>query len=121
MTTSHENFQLEWHGNCVVVIPATNVEDMRWETIEQAAEVVMSPLRNTNTPMVVVDLTDVKYFGSVFLSLLLRCHKFVKTRGGELVLCGPSAMAKELLGITALDTLWAIYDTRQEALDALSM
>lgn len=121
MATSVDNFQIEWHGNCVVVIPAQNVEDLRWELIEQAAEVVMSPLKRTQTPMVVVDLSEVQYFGSVFLSLLLRCHKYVKTRGGELVLCGPSAMARELLGITALDTLWAIYDTRQEALDALAI
>ena len=121
MTDTSDDFRIEWHGNCVVVIPAQNVEDMRWELIEQAAEIVMAPLRKTQTPMVVVDLSEVKYFGSVFLSLLLRCHKYVKTRGGELVVCGPSDMARELMSITALDTLWAIYDTRQEALDALSL
>ena len=92
---------------------------MRWDLIEQAAEVVMAPLKEHNVEMVVVDLTDVNYFGSVFLALLLRCHKLVKGRGGELVLCGASKMAGELLRITALDTLWAIYDTREEALEAV--
>jgi hypothetical protein len=29
-------------------------------------------------------------------------------------------MASELLRVTALDTLWAIYDTREEALNALA-
>jgi anti-anti-sigma factor len=62
----------------------------------------------------------VGYFGSVFLALLLRCHKFVKSRGGELVLCGASELAKELLHVTALDTLWAIYETREQALDAVA-
>jgi anti-sigma B factor antagonist len=119
--SSSDDFQIEWHGNCVVIIPARNVEDMRWELIEQAAQIVMAPLKRTQTPMIVVDLSGVKYFGSVFLSLLLRCHKYAKTRGGEMVLCGPSEMARELLGVTALDTLWAIYDTRQEALDALAI
>ena len=60
------------------------------------------------------------YFGSVFLAVLLRCHKLVKSRGGDLVLCGVSSVVRELLRITALDTLWAIYDSREEALDALS-
>lgn len=69
--------------------------------------------------MVVFDLSEVSYFGSVFLALLLRCHTTVKNRGGELVLCGASKMARELLKITALDTLWAIYDTRAEALAAV--
>lgn len=120
MTESIEDFQLEWHGNTVVITPASNVESMRWDLIEQAADIVMDPLQESDVPMIVFDLSDVNYFGSVFLALLLRCHKFVKSKGGELVLCGASEMASELLRVTALDTLWAIYDTREEALDALA-
>lgn len=114
-----DDFQLEWHGGTVVIIPASNVESMSWDLIEQAAQIVMAPIQDQEIPMVVVDLGEVTYFGSVFLALLLRCHKFVKSRGGELVLCGASDMASELLRVTALDTLWAIYDTREEALDAI--
>ena len=113
------DFKLEWNGNAVVITPAGNVESMRWDLIEQAADVVMAPLRDQELPLVVFDLSEVSYFGSVFLALLLRCHKFVKSRGGDLVLCGASKMATELLRVTALDTLWAIYDTRDEALDAV--
>jgi anti-anti-sigma factor len=121
MQKSDDNFQIEWHNNCVVIIPAHEVESLRWDLIEQAAAIVMAPLKKTQTPMVVFDLSEVKFFGSVFLSLLLRCHKYAKTRGGELVMCGPSPLARELLAVTSLDTLWAIYDTRQEAIDALSI
>jgi anti-sigma B factor antagonist len=120
MSKAKDDFKLEWHGNAVVITPAANVESMRWDLIEQAADIVMSPMRNQDVPMVVFDLSDVAYFGSVFLALLLRCHKFVKSRGGELVLCGASELARELLRVTSLDTLWAIYDTREEALDAVA-
>lgn len=119
MSDFSEDFQLEWHGSTVVIVPASNVESMSWDLIEQAAEIVMAPLNEQDVPMVVFDLSEVSYFGSVFLALLLRCHKLVKSRGGELVLCGASKMAAELLRVTALDTLWAIYDTREEALHAL--
>ncbi len=119
MADFHDDFQLEWHGNTVVIIPASNVESMQWDLIEQAAQIVMAPIREQEVPMVVFDLSEVSYFGSVFLALLLRCHKTVKSSGGELVLCGASKMAAELLRVTALDTLWAIYDTREEALSAL--
>ncbi len=115
----NDDFRLEWHGNTVVITPASNVEAMSWELIEQAAEIVMAPLKSHNSPMVVFDLSEVSYFGSVFLALLLRCHTAVKSRGGELVLCGASKMARELLRITALDTLWAIYDKREQALEAV--
>jgi anti-sigma B factor antagonist len=116
---SGDDFHLVWHGNAVVITPASNVEAMNWELIEQAADIVMAPLKKHQSPMVVFDLSEVNYFGSVFLALLLRCHTAVKSRGGELVICGASKMARELLKITALDTLWAIYETRDEALEAV--
>ncbi len=115
-----EDFRLEWHDDIVVVTPASNIESMNWDLIEQAADLIMAPLKEQAVPLVIIDLSEVGYFGSVFLALLLRCHKFVKSRGGELVLCGASKMAIELLRITALDTLWAIYETREQAMDALS-
>lgn len=118
--SNQDDFKLEWHGDVVVVTPASNIESMSWDLIEQAAEVIMAPLRDQDMPMIIVDLSEVDYFGSVFLALLLRCHKYAKSRGGELVLCGASPLALELLRITALDTLWAMYDTLDEALDALS-
>lgn len=118
--SDQEDFRLEWHGDIVVVTPASNIESMNWDLIEQAADLIMAPLREQAVPLVIIDLSEVGYFGSVFLALLLRCHKFVKSRGGELVLCGASKMAIELLRITALDTLWAIYETREQAMDALS-
>lgn len=119
MTSASDDFRLEWHGNTVVITPAANVEQMPWEVIEQAADIVMAPLKVQTSPMAVFDLSEVQYFGSAFLALLLRCHTTVKGRGGELVLCGPSKMARELLKLTALDTLWAIYATKPEALEAV--
>jgi hypothetical protein len=35
------------------------------------------------------------------------------------VLAGASEPARELLKLLDLETLWAIYDTRQEAIEAL--
>jgi hypothetical protein len=44
----------------------------------------------------------------------------VKKHGSEVVLAGASDRVRELLHLTALDTLWALYDTRREALESLS-
>lgn len=119
MSDFSDSFELKWHGNTVIITPASDIEDLKWDLIEQAAEIVMNPMREQEVPMVIFDLSEVSYFGSVFLALLLRCHKLVKSRGGELVLCGASDLAVELLRITALDTLWAIYDSREEAIEAV--
>ena len=110
---------LEWHGDALIVVATGGVESLRWEIVEQAAGIVLDPIREQKAPMVIFDLTQVTYFGSVFMALLVRCHKLVRIQGGVMVLCGVHPLARDLLHTTALDTLWAIYDTREQALDAL--
>ena len=110
---------IEWHGDALVVIASGAVENLKWEIVEHAADIVLDPIRQQKAPLVVFDMTQVSYFGSVFMALLIRCHKLVKTSGGVMVLSGVHDMTKELLHITALDTLWAIYDSRSDALEAI--
>jgi anti-anti-sigma factor len=114
-----DDFLLEWHGDAMVVSPSGSAETLQWNAVEQAADLVMAPIRDEKVPLVVFDLSDLNYFGSVFMALLLRCHKLVRQHGGELVLACVSNGARELLRLTALDTLWAIYDTREQALEAI--
>jgi anti-sigma B factor antagonist len=113
------DFRIEWHADALVIAPTGSVESLQWAAVEQAADITLAPLRSQQAPLVVFDLSDLNYFGSVFLALLLRCHKLVRSHGGELVIAAPSEASRELLRLTALDTLWAIYDTREEALEAI--
>ena len=110
---------LEWHGDALVVVARGAVETLNWTLVEEAADIILDPIRERAAPLVVIDLTEVSYFGSVFMAMLLKCQRIVKPRGGVLVLCGLNDLARDLLHTTALDTLWPIYDTRAEALDAI--
>jgi len=114
-----ESFHVERHGDIAVIIPASEVESMPENLIQQAAEIVLAPLKKDPPGGLVIDLSQVKFFGSVFISFLLKCHMLVKKHGSEVVLAGSSERIRELLHLTALDTLWALYDTRAEALHAL--
>ena len=115
----NESFRVERHGEIAVIIPASEVESMSENLIQQAAEIVLAPLRKDPPGGLVIDLAQVKFFGSVFISFLLKCHMLVKKHGSEVVLAGASDRIRELLHLTALDTLWALYSTRAEALEAL--
>lgn len=119
-TLPSESFRVERHGDVAVIIPASEVESMSENLIQQAAEIVLAPLRKDPPAGLVIDLSEVRFFGSVFISFLLKCHMLVKKHGSEVVLAGASERIRELLHLTALDTLWAIYDTRAEALRALA-
>jgi len=114
-----DSIQIIRQGDVSIIVPSSEVENMPENSIEQAAQVVLGPLREHPPEGIIVDLSKVDFVGSVFLSFLLRCHKIVKTRGSEMVLSGVSPRARELLRVTALDTIWALYDTRSEAISAL--
>ena len=118
-TQSH-SIRIERHGDIAVIIPSPDVEKLPENLMEQAAQMVLAPLKTDPPAGLVFDLSNVDYVGSVFLSFLLRCHKRVKEHGSEVVVAGASQRARELLHMTALDTLWALYNNRAEALAALS-
>jgi anti-sigma B factor antagonist len=107
------------HGEVAVVSVSAAIEDLPSSAIETAAQVVLSPLKANPPSNVIVDLCKVQFFTSEFISFLLRCHVIVKKHHGELVLAGVSDRVRELLRQTALDTLWAIYDNRAQALATL--
>lgn len=118
-STYSESFKVTRVGDIAVIEPAPEVESMPENLIQQAAQMVLAPLREDPPSGLVIDLSKVKFFGSVFISFLLRCHTRVKQHGSEMVLAGASDRIRELLHLTNLDTLWALYDTREEAIEAL--
>src|SRR5436309_15652157 len=119
-TSQNQVIRIERHGPIAVITPSAEVEKLPENLMEQAAQMVLSPLKTDPPEGLIFDLSNVDYVGSVFLSFLLRCHKRVKEHGSEVVVAGASQKARELLHMTALDSLWALYATRAEAMAALS-
>lgn len=119
ITGDDEAFRIEQVGDVLVVVPSSRVESLQWELIEEASEILVAPVSGLEGPLLVVDLAEVDYFGSVFLSLLLRVERCIRRSAGSMAVCGASPRARELLRITNLDTIWPIYDDRSEALAAL--
>src|SRR5262245_30879235 len=103
-------FTIARRGDIAIITPSAEVELMADSLMEQAATAVLSSLQSDPPVVMIFDLSAVDYIGSVFLSFLLRFHKRVKLSrvGSEVVVTGASPRARELLHLTALDTLWAI-------------
>ncbi len=121
MNTPHaqDAFTIEMHGELTLISATPALETLEFGLEEQAAGLIIEPLRHQDNPLVVFDLSRVNYFGSMFLALLLRCWKLVQARGGMMALAGVSSHARELLRLTSLDIVWPIYSTRGEAMEAL--
>ncbi len=116
---AEDTFEIKRYGDIAIIIPSSEIEGLPSNLIEPAAQMVLAPLRENPPTHLVVDLSKVSYFGSEFISFLLRCHLLVKRRDSELVLAGVSERIRELLRMMNLDTLWAIYEDRAEAIAAL--
>jgi anti-anti-sigma factor len=116
-------FVIERNGEMAIITPSPEVERLPETMLEQAAMMVLGTLKVDPPSVLIFDLSKVDFVGSMFLTFLLRCHKRVKEHNSDVEVCiaGASAKAKELLHMTALDTLWPLYNTRKEAIAALSV
>ncbi len=94
-STSHDSFQIERHGDIAVFTPSPDVEEMPEDLIHQAAEFVLGPLREDPPAGLVIDLSQVEFFGSIFISFLLRCHMVVKKHGSDVVVAGANERLRE--------------------------
>ena len=117
--TASEYFTVEPRGDLAIIVPSPEVESLPEAVITEAAAMVLAPLKENPPAGLIVDLSRVSFVGSIFISFLLRCHMTAKKASSEFVLAGVSDRVRELLRLTNLDTLWALYATRAEALEAL--
>ncbi len=118
-TESRDAFTIERRGDVTVISATPALESIAVGLEDQAAELIFEPIRRDPEPLIIFDLSEVDYFGSVFLGVLLRCWKLVQAKGGTMALAGVSSRAKELLHLTSLDFVWPIYADRREAVEAL--
>jgi anti-sigma B factor antagonist len=117
--STDEAFMFERHGDLTVITATEAIERIDFGLEEHVADLVLKPLRRQENPLIVFDLSRVNNFGSMFLALLIRCWRLAVSQGGSMALSGVTERTRELLRVTALDTVWPIYETKREAMDAL--
>jgi anti-sigma B factor antagonist len=94
-----------------------NLEETELETLKVA---LLEVAEQAAPPVVVLDLSQLRFFGSALIEALFRAWNHLKARpGGRLALCGLSSYCREVVEITHLDQLWSIFETRDEAVSAL--
>ena len=116
---ANEFFQVKRHGDIAVIVPSPQVEHLPETLLQPAAQMVLAPLKDDPPNQIIVDLSGVGYFGSAFITFLLRCHHLLADRGSDLALAGVNRNIRELLRITNLEMYWPLYDTVKEAMQAL--
>lgn len=84
--------------------------------LDASAEDIVQQLVGDQPPQCVIDLSELKWVGSVDLALLVRLWKQVQSYGGECLFAGAGADVQNIISIAGLDRLWTLTDDREEAL-----
>jgi len=69
---------------------------------------------------IVIDMSETTFIDSTTLGVLLSVVKRVRPEGGSVVLVCPDRNVKRIFEITLLDRVFAIVDSRDEAMAELS-
>jgi anti-anti-sigma factor len=113
-------FEIERHGEVVVIVPTTDLREFEYQAIEAGASGILDLIRLPEVKGVVVDFCRTDAYGSTALGFFLRMWKRVSDRGGRMAFCNVSEHEREVLAVTRLDTLWPICSSREEALEAVT-
>ena len=110
---------IERVGETVVITPNTDLSELNFEQIESDAEQALQLLDGTRAKNVVLDFSQTDYYGSTALSFFGKLWKRVRVVDGHMAFCNLSEHEREILAITKLDTLWAICESREVALQCV--
>lgn len=75
----------------------------------------MITLLEAGTKQMLIDLTQVEYFDSTALGVLIGGLKRMRERDGNLALVCPSPRIRRVFEITGLDKIFDIYNTMDDA------
>lgn len=103
-----------------VVSLGPEYENLNDTELDELKGALLNAATQAEPPVVVLDLSNLKFFGSAFIEALFRAWNQLNARpGGRMSLCGLSDYSREVVEITHLDQLWNVFETREEAVRAL--
>jgi anti-anti-sigma factor len=109
-------YEVEQIGRTVVVTPVRDLDEFSFEEMVSQAESIFDPLSKTLAQSVVIDLCNVENCQSSAFGFFVKLAKRAKEAGGKMAVCNASARITEMTRVLNLDKVWAICDTRGDAL-----
>jgi len=87
--------------------------------MEKIAESLQDLIRNHHTRKMVIDFSNVCFFSSQMLGLLVNIWRRMKDVEGSLLICGINPQLTRVFRITHLDKLFDFYDDLEAAVSSL--
>jgi len=104
------------HGNILIVRCKGNMDAL---TVAEFKKTV-GKMIESGRKYVVLDLAGVEFLDSSGLGSMVSLLKLLRTKGGDIKLCGPNGMVRSVLELTRFHLLFDILDTVELAVAKMS-
>jgi len=102
-----------------VVVLGEEYDNLEEMALERASTDLLEIAKSAEPPLVLIDMTKTKFFGSAFLGTLFRVWRRLSARNGKMAVCCAAGVVAEVLEVTQANRLWAQHDTREAAITGL--
>lgn len=106
-------------GVTVVSLVGPEYENLDERLLDGIRTAVLDIAQAANPPLLVLDLSHTKFFGSAFIEILFRVANRMKNRSGKFAISGLTEYCAEVIHITHLDSLWPVLPNSSAAVAKL--
>ncbi len=114
MSERHRNHRVE--GSSVVLYPDNYINDIEGEKLEELCDTFLGK----GFTRVVVDFSQTDLVNSIGVSILIGMIEKIKDKDGDIVFSGLKKVNQKVFDIVGLTRHIRIFDTEQQALEAVS-
>ena len=122
MAANDTAFAFQEQGDILIVVPPAEFAHVRDTEVRNAYNEAYRRLSGDGVRHLVFDFSNLAWFGSTFVGIMIRLAKKARLEGGEAALCHMSeaslGMLRQLMLLenTQTNFFWTPFDTREAAL-----
>ncbi len=109
--------RIELEQDTIVVTPVRNLGELDSELFTVDVEGISRLLEQQRARNVVIDFCRTEFFGSDAIYMFLKVYRRVRENRGRMAFCGVSPNEQEVLSMMALDALWPVFRSRDDAIN----
>lgn len=118
LTRQNRIFKTQIFGDTVVIFPLGDSQEFFYQDIHNEANRVLDVIKKRSVQHVVIDFSQSEAVGHIIVESL---SSFCRSVSGKSALCECTVATYELLKMTKLFSTWPHYQTRQDALQAVTL
>ena len=113
-------FHVEKTPPHIFVTPNGQGASFRYADLQMESNYLRTQVADTACPYLIIDLSNMNYFGSEFIGSLIILGREKKNRGGKVVICAAQPNMYDVLKGMSLFKLWPYHESREAAINSFA-